>query len=264
MKRLITMFAGLCLVGMLPAPAIAQAPPNDLIANATAIGSVPFSTQQDAREAHRDGPRGCSNAGSVFYRFRPQNTVRLQADTFGSGYDTVLTIFRGPLRDLRIVKCNDDRGDSFTSAVRFRALAGVRYIFMIGDCCGTRRFGGQLQFALTQVPTVPLEATVEITEANVDAVGGDIEVTGTATCSQRAFIFLEGTIRQLRGDVFVAHGSFFERFFCADVADWSFTMSPEGDVAYAPGNARFRYFVSADSGYDFFSSEQIVEVVALT
>jgi hypothetical protein len=264
MKRLTLVIAAGCLVGLLPAPAFAQAPANDLIRNATTIPSVPFSVQQDASESHTDGPRGCSNIGSVFYRFRPQTTMRLQADTIGSDYDTVLTIFRGPLRNLQIVRCNDDRVQ-LASAIRFRAQAGVRYIFMIAACCGTGPgSGGQLEFSLAPVPTAPLEVTAEITGATVDAVSGDIEVTGTATCNQRAVVFLEGTVRQVRGDVFVARGSFFDAFLCVDVADWSFAVSPEGDIAFGPGNARFRYFVAGDTGFSSFFSGEIVEVIALS
>jgi hypothetical protein len=254
------------IVAALPAPAIAQAPANDLATNATVIGSVPFVVQQDASESHTDGPGGCSNIGSVFFRFRPSTGMRLQADTFGSEYDTVLTVFRGRLGDLRLVACNDD-AVGLDSAVRFRARAGVRYLIMIAACCGSRPgHGGPLEFALTEVPTTPLEATAEITSAVVDPIDGSINVEGTATCSQRAVASLSGRVRQLRDGLFVARGRIHVSATCdTSPTDWSTTVLPQGDVGFGTGDARFRYFVSAENGFEFFSSEnEIVEVVPLT
>ena len=98
MKRQLVFVIACSIVAASALPVMAAAPHNDLVRNATGISSLPFSVEQDATESHTDGPRGCGNRGSVFYKFRPANDMRLQADTLGSGYDTVLTVLRGPLR----------------------------------------------------------------------------------------------------------------------------------------------------------------------
>ena len=100
--------------------------------------------------------------------------MQLQADTIGSRYDTVLTVLRGPIGDLRVVACNDDRL-GLDSAVRFGARAGVRYIFMVSRCCGTGAgHGGRLQFWLGEAPIDPFAIEVDVTGGGRrSGLGGD-------------------------------------------------------------------------------------------
>jgi len=247
-------------------PAIATAPSNDLVRNAATIPSVPFSVELDATDSHTDGPDVCrGNKGSVFYKFRPSSDMQLQADTLGSRYDTVLTVLRGRIGDLRVVACNDDRLGA-DSAVRFEARAGVRYIFMISRCCGHGAgHGGQLDFWLGEVPTDPFAIEVDVTSGIVDPASGEIEIEGTLDCTQRSVGDVWGSVRQRRGEFYVARGYFSFSFTCTDSTPWSASVQLEGDIAFAAGDARFRFFLESWDGFDYlFPDEPILESVTLT
>src|SRR5215470_14036678 len=88
----------------------AAPPPNDDCANATAVGSLPFSADLDTREATQqsDDPVTCGSAGgpTVWYRLVPNFTGYACARTCGSSYDTVLAAV--PACAGAASSCNDD------------------------------------------------------------------------------------------------------------------------------------------------------------
>ena len=267
MKRQMAFVVIACsVVAATALPALATAPSNDLVRNATVISSVPFSVELDATDSHTDGPNVCrGNRGSVFYKFRPSSDMQLQADTLGSRYDTVLTVLRGPIGDLRLVACNDDRL-GLDSAVRFDARAGVRYIFMVSRCCGSGAgHGGQLDFWLGEASTDPFEIEVDVTSGIADPASGEIDIEGTIDCTHRSVGDIWGTVRQRRGEFYVARGSFSLSFTCTDSTPWSGSVQLEGDIAFAPGDARFRLFLESTDGFDYlFLNEPILQTVTLT
>jgi len=61
--------------------------------------------------------------------------MRLEADTFGSNYDTVLSAWTGTQGALNLVACNDDFGGA-QSKITFAATAGTTYYFLAAQCCG--------------------------------------------------------------------------------------------------------------------------------
>jgi PKD repeat protein len=135
-----------------PTAAFAQ-PSNDGFASATAINSLPFSTSEDTSQATSDpsDPTGCFSNGSVWFAFTPSSSMLLEADTFGSGYDTGLSAWTGSQGSLNLVACNDDFS-GVQSKITFQAAAGTTYYFMVGFCCGNGlNGGGSLQFSVTQV-----------------------------------------------------------------------------------------------------------------
>ena len=93
-----------------PAAAQAATAPNDSFTGATVITSLPFSTTEDTSQATSDpsDPANCSNSGSVWFSFTPSSDMQLEADTFGSNYDTVLSAWTGTQGALNLVACNDD------------------------------------------------------------------------------------------------------------------------------------------------------------
>jgi hypothetical protein len=247
-------------------PALAIAPSNDSIRNAASISAVPFSVELDATESHTDGPNVCrGNRGSVFYKFRPSSDMRLQADTIGSRYDTVLTVLRGPIGDLRVVACNDDRL-GLDSAVRFDARAGVRYIFMVSRCCGSGAgHGGRLEFWLGEAPTDPFTIEVDMTAGVVDPASGEIEIEGALDCTHRSVGDVWGTVRQRRGEFYVARGYFSFSFTCTESTLWSASVQLEGDIAFGVGDGRFRFFLESTDGFDYvFLDAPIIETFTLT
>lgn len=75
--------------------------PNDRIENATVVNRVPFNAVQPihTRSATIETGEYCgvvfTCSQTLWFRFRPTKTDYYQITTFGSTYDTVLTIFRG-------------------------------------------------------------------------------------------------------------------------------------------------------------------------
>src|SRR6266498_706731 len=145
---LIAIVAGL----VMPGTALAEPPGNDDFDAAVAVGSLPFSNSISTVGATSapDDPTGCTNNGSVWFNFTPDHDTLLQADTFGSGYDTVLSAYIGTRGALSLVPgaCNDDSG-STQSRITFTSTAGTAYHFLVGQCCGSG--GGSLTFSLREV-----------------------------------------------------------------------------------------------------------------
>src|SRR5215471_12007102 len=146
--------AGLGLFG--PTTALA-APANDDFDAATTIGALPFSDSADTRSATAaaDDPISCSNNGSVWYSLTVSQSAVVTADTFGSNYDTVLSVFTGSRGALSLIGCNDDTV-GIQSRVTFSAAAGTTYFFMVAFCCGAGGAGGgQLVFHVS-TPAAPV------------------------------------------------------------------------------------------------------------
>ncbi|WP_216831016.1 hypothetical protein [Alkalihalobacterium elongatum] len=112
-------------------------PPNDLCTSATAITTLPFSNTINTCNATLDYNSPCfeDNRGdyfSVWYSYTPAVDMQINANTAGSDYDTVLSVFTGTCDNLQFIVCNDDASPDLTSRVIFTATAGVTYYFMIG------------------------------------------------------------------------------------------------------------------------------------
>ena len=106
---------------------------NDDFDTATAIGTTPFTGNQDATwstTAADDPVLPCGGGGqkykTVWFRYTAPQAEVLTIDTFGSGYDTVLAVWTGSRGSLVSVACNDDSG-SLQSEVGFPAATGTIY-----------------------------------------------------------------------------------------------------------------------------------------
>ncbi|NYF55783.1 PKD domain-containing protein [Micromonospora purpureochromogenes] len=151
--RLVVAFTGvIALLVAVPTAAVA-APGNDDFTAATRVESLPYSMTLDTSGATSDGtdPTGCSNNGSVWFSYTPTTDTRIQADTFGSDYDTVLSAWTGEQGSFTRVACNDDTNGT-QSQVGFVVTAGTTYHFMVGSCCGDGGTGGgSLHFTVTEI-----------------------------------------------------------------------------------------------------------------
>ncbi|MFN8232263.1 MAG: hypothetical protein U0V56_01855 [Actinomycetota bacterium] len=225
--------------------ASAATPTNDSEAGAISVTGLPFVHEQDTTDATADGPRGCGNNASVFFRLEPTTGGRYQVDTVGSGYDTVLTVFLAGRRPPEILECNDDRF-GLDAGVRFRGQAGVAYTIMVSACCGSGvdGIGGHLVLHVERVNAEPLKASIEITGGRTDPLSGDITVTGTMSCSERSIVYLEAAVRQLRDGMFIARVYLSGGLSCDPGAApaWSVELQPESNIAFGPGPAAVRYF----------------------
>jgi hypothetical protein len=219
-------------------PAMAAPPSNDTRAGAVEVGALPFTYTQSARHATADGPRRCLNHGSVFFRFQPDTAVDVQVDTVGSSYDTVLTVFTMSPDGPHLVGCSDDRIGPW-GAVRFSARAGRQYYFMVANWWRA----GDLRLNVAEVTDDPFEGDVTVESSTVDPDTGIATIAGTVTCNQPSALGLQGELRQLRGEIFVARGWFYQNAYClpGSLMDWSVDVDSETGVAFGTGDARIRW-----------------------
>jgi len=92
----------------------------------------------------------------VWFAYTPSSNVQIDADTFGSSYDTVLSAWTGTQGALSLIACNDDFS-GLQSKISFQATGGTTYYFMVGRCCGDGgNGGGSLTFSVNQTtPPAP-------------------------------------------------------------------------------------------------------------
>ncbi len=126
------------MVTLLVATASATGPVGDAVADATVIGTLPFTDSQNTTGATEEvgEPLPCGIIGStVWYEYTPAASGDLTADTFGSGFDTVLAVYTeapGTLPAIGdLLECNDDFGGRDARVV-FPAAAGTTYQFQVG------------------------------------------------------------------------------------------------------------------------------------
>jgi len=138
----------------IPPTATPTSVPNDLCGNATVITSVPYTTTMGTTGATSDSTEPlppCGNRSrnkSVWSRFTAPSSGALTANTFGSNYDTILSVYTGTCGAFSPAPdgCNDDAGGGHQSQVSFTARAGVTYWFMVSAYSND---GGTLVFNLS-------------------------------------------------------------------------------------------------------------------
>lgn len=243
------------------AMAVAGTPSNDTEAGAIEIGSLPFTHSMDTSGATADGPRICTTRASVFYRFTPDTTSRVQVDLIGSEYDTTLGVYtRSDTGDAQRVACNNYRFN-VAAGVRFRAQAGLTYLLMVGQCCGDRGSGGPLVLTATNVTNVALEYSFQATGGTVDPETGIATLTGTMTCNERSAGYREMSLRQLRQGIFVARAYVSFSLECTPniPAEWSVEVDTDTGIAFGSGSASVRtwYEVAWDGWRDYLYNEEV-------
>jgi hypothetical protein len=152
--------------------------------------------------------------------------MRINANTFGSDYDSGIAVFTGTRGSLSLVLCNDDAitGQFTQSNLNFDAVAGTTYYFMVGSCCG--QDGGNLVFRVDV--SVELGLTIDPT-GSVNAATGEVTISGTITCAEPVSGTLDGFIRQRIGRVFL-FGGFFTFFECDGVTSWQVQVVADGGL----------------------------------
>ena len=113
------------------------APANDDFDDAVIISRPSFThsvNTSEATTAADDPVPSCADGGrgpTVWYAFTPNGSKRIEANTFGSDYDTDLVVYTGTRGDLTEIICNDD-AEGVQSRVVFDAVAGETYYIMVG------------------------------------------------------------------------------------------------------------------------------------
>lgn len=198
-------------------------PPNDDFANATVIPSIPFTVTEDVTNATvaPDDPFCFGRSQTVWFAFTPGVNIRLEANTFGSNYDTTLSVYTGTRGALTQIACNDDSNNTLQSRVRFDAVAGTTYFFMVSSTFPVSP--ASLVFNLLQAPP-PLSIAPSVTQfGSVDPTTGVATISGFVACSQPTFVTIFGELKQTRGDVPIS--GFFSVFVpCTETTPWSVTV----------------------------------------
>ncbi len=253
-----TTLTALVLTGLLAlyaAPVLAATPANDDFDSAVVIPGIPYSDALDTSGAttSADDPDCVGQGPTVWYTFTPSTDMRLAANTFGSDYDTTLSVYNGSRGALIQIACNDD-AFGLQSQVAFDALAGETYYFMVGAFAGGP--GGNLVFYL-DIAGPPLEFGLDLNPTgSVKPSTGIATMSGTVFCSKPAFVQLFGQLEQRAGRVII-RGFFGDTFDCDGVTPWSVTVSGDNGL-FAGGRATFTaeaiaFSQDGDFGYDFES-----------
>lgn len=211
---------------------IQTVPVNDEITSARAISAIPFADTINTTEAttNPDDPFCLSNEQTVWYTFTPSENIQLNANTFGSDYDTGLSLFTGAPGALTPIDCNDDAGGTLQSSLTFDAQAGTTYFFLVESYPGTG--GGNLIFNLREAPpALELGLTIDPL-GTVDARTGVATVGGTVTCSQPVPLDLFGDLSQRLGRSI--SGAFFDiGVQCDGQTTWRADVPPENGLFVA-------------------------------
>lgn len=198
-------------------------PPNDDFNNATLIPSIPFTTSEDATNATTapDDPFCFGANQTVWFEFTPSTNIRLEANTFGSNYDTTLSAYTGPRGALTLIACNDDAAGTLQSRVRFDAVAGTTYHFMVSSFFPVP--SAALVFNLLQGPP-PFTFVPTVSQfGSVDPTTGTATINGSVTCSQPAFVTISGELKQVHAQTPIS-GFFFIFVPCNGPTPWSVTV----------------------------------------
>jgi hypothetical protein len=196
------MFRSVALVTLLfgvgPHTAAAQPAANDLLMNATAVTSAPFTDTIGTHEATSDADDlDCATGGlTVWYAFRSPRNMSVQVDTFGSDYDTTLAAAIPMGTTPQLLACNDDTDGTLTSRISFNANAGQLYLIGVGAWRGDR--AGNLVFSINPVLQTRTGMAITVAKARVNAETGFVRVSGSVVCGDAPDVTIRGEVVQQR------------------------------------------------------------------
>jgi Ca2+-binding RTX toxin-like protein len=155
---------GLFPVSVTRTPTGPPAPQNDYFVNAQAAGVAPTWQQGTWNATTEPGePLSCNDGGwvtsmgaTVWYTLTVAAPTLVTVDTFGSDFDTILSIYTGgAVGSLTRVVCDDDTDNLQSirqSQVQFGATPGTTYRIQVGGYDGTATppFTGNLKLHITR------------------------------------------------------------------------------------------------------------------
>jgi Carboxypeptidase regulatory-like domain len=187
-------------------PTPPNAPANDLCADAIPVGDGTFVSETCS--ATKDGSTSCqanSLAPDIWYVYTPSVDQTVAVNTFGSGYDTMLSVHSGcPGTNANQITCSDDCG-SPDSCLSFNTIGGNSYWIRIGgyqkdsgktvlNVSAAGSFGGRITDSATNSGVPDAQVFVYTKDAEfIKAVtadsNGNYVVNGLATGSYIARTF---------------------------------------------------------------------------
>ena len=226
-------------------PALAAPPSNDDFNSATVVTEpLPFSDAINTVEATTagDDPDCAGQGPTVWYVFTPSQDMSVQANTFGSDYDTTLSVYTGSQGNLTQITCNDDFGN-LQSAVTFDVVANETYYLMVGSFASGP--GGNLVFTV-RLPPEPVTLDLQLDATGSFDKQGNAILRGTLTCSRPISIQLTADASQPVGRrTIVGSGENFIE--CDGETRWEVTV-PGANGRFAGGPATANVQASA---FDF-------------
>jgi hypothetical protein len=123
----------------------AAAPTNDPFTNPQQVTQpLPYTNTQDTSESTLEQPLlppeplHCGlTSHSVWYSFTPNQDGTVKITTFGSDYDTTVSVYTGAdITQLLLIGCEDDTGSAGTinqSAVNFTVIRNTTYLIQVGS-----------------------------------------------------------------------------------------------------------------------------------
>jgi hypothetical protein len=111
---------------------------------------------------------------NIWYQYTPKHQQVVQADTNGSGFDTMLGVYTLSSGTFTQLDCDDDTGNGTQSLLLATLQAKTTYYFMVGGYDGT----GSTQFNLTAMDS---PAVTPKFSGTVDA-NGNVVVNATVSC----------------------------------------------------------------------------------
>ncbi|HHB92177.1 MAG TPA: hypothetical protein ENK59_03060 [Thioploca sp.] len=160
------------------------APNNDDLANATNISSIPISLQQDStgatNETNEATPTCLSNESnpSVWFKYTTSTSQNIVFDTFGSDYDTTLSIWKNNQHPLIPIDCNDDHSNLKQSLINAKLEAGITYYINVGGYNGAN---GNLVFNAKPVNVLNNDNLADAITITFDTTYSNTQTTKSAT-----------------------------------------------------------------------------------
>jgi hypothetical protein len=213
-------------------------PTNDDFSNATHITAFPYTDSEDATNATAapDDPFCFGASQTLWFAYTPAKNIRLEANTFGSNYDTTLSVYTGSRGALGQITCNDDSNGTVQSRVRFDATAGSTYYFMVSSLYSVNP--AYLSFNLLQAPP-PFSFAPAVSQfGSVSPSTGAATVKGTVTCNQPAYVNISGELKQVHAGTPIS-GNFYTSVACNGTTPWSVSVQTQTSLFHGRSVALF-------------------------
>jgi hypothetical protein len=130
-----------------PTPTLVP-PNNDDVDNSTTVNNLPYSNTQStngATVANDDPIPTCAGRryNTVWYKYTTSSASTLKIDTYGSNFDSILSVYTGVRGAWTQLGCNDDNNGTLQSGLQINTNAGQTYYIMVSSY---RTGGGSLKF----------------------------------------------------------------------------------------------------------------------
>jgi hypothetical protein len=247
----------------LAVPVFAATPSNDLYANRTVVGAIPFAESLDTTEATTDAhdTELASQCGdpptdaSVWYEYTATSDAGFIVET-NSSYTSGIFVATGSPGSFSLLTCS--AGSAFVSTI-----AGETYAILVFDYQGDGGGnGGTLNISIDEVPPPPvLDATID-SSGSFNAKTGVATIRGTLSCTGgdiEGKNFIDVQVQQTVGR-FKFSGDGFATFACDGTAHtWSIDVSAStGKFAGGKASVSMSAIASGPGGADFVEATRTV------